>query len=208
MRTPLSTLASQVELLESGQTLDPKSLSQLRRSVKRLTLLVEGVMRTERFSASEMPLHPKRLCLRELVRRVRDDHAEQASRKGIDLIAEAAPSLEASLDEDLCIDALSNLVDNAIKHTARGSVRLIAHESDEDSVTFEVIDSGKGIPPERQADIFDVVLSDIAGGAGLGLSIASHAVRAQGGNIAVESEAGRGSTFRIRLPKQVGHNGG
>lgn len=202
MRTPLSALTLQVQLLELGATIDEATLSRLRRNVRRLELLVGGVMRTERFAPDELPVQPKRIQLERFVQRVVDDHAALAEAKGIRVEHEADPSIEASLDESLCLDAIGNLVDNAIKHTDEGSVRLVAG-ADEERVTIEVIDTGSGISEERQRDLFEPVRPDQHGGAGLGLTIACHAIEAQGGRIEVESAVGEGSTFRVVLPREV-----
>jgi signal transduction histidine kinase len=104
---------------------------------------------------------------------------------------------------------LKNLISNAIKFTARGTVVLTAREA-ENGVEFAVSDTGIGIAPEAQAVIFepfrkaDSQVSVHYEGAGLGLYVTRRLVEALGGTIGVESEPGRGSTFRVWLPLHIG----
>jgi signal transduction histidine kinase len=103
--------------------------------------------------------------------------------------------------------AVINLVDNAIKYSPEGGhVRIVVHDLP-DGPTLEVIDTGPGISSEHRERIFDrfyrvdKARSRELGGTGLGLSIARWAVEAHGGHIELESEEGKGSTFRITLPR-------
>ena len=98
---------------------------------------------------------------------------------------------------------LSNLLTNALHHTPRGgSVTITAAASPDDgSVTFGVTDTGSGIAAEELPHIFDRFHKETGSrGSGLGLAIARSLVEAQGGTIAAESEAGRGTTITFRLP--------
>lgn len=98
---------------------------------------------------------------------------------------------------------LGNLVSNAIKYSPDGGAVEIRIRSECRTAIVEVRDHGIGIPADRVASVFlpfQRVASDVASGAGLGLSVASRIVRAHGGEIEVESTPGAGSTFRVRLP--------
>ena len=109
---------------------------------------------------------------------------------------------------------LFNLVGNAIKFTEEGEVvvQVRAQESTGQQVTlgFEIADTGIGVPPDKQKPIFqEFVQADASttrryGGTGLGLAIASRLVAAMGGKLSLESEVGRGSTFRFSLPFEIG----
>jgi two-component system phosphate regulon sensor histidine kinase PhoR len=102
--------------------------------------------------------------------------------------------------------ALSNLIDNAIRYNRPAGTVRIACRSEGDAVLVEVRDQGYGIPEDELPRIFerfyrvDRARTRNAGGTGLGLAIARHAVESQGGSLTVVSQAGAGSTFRIRLP--------
>ncbi|MCA1562691.1 MAG: HAMP domain-containing protein [Acidobacteria bacterium] len=122
----------------------------------------------------------------------------------IDVEGEA--SIEARADPMLIREALINLVDNAIKYSPRGArVHVRVFSDGREEAALEVTDTGPGIDPEHHARIFerfyrvDQGRSRDQGGSGLGLAIARWAVAANGGRIELESEVGRGSTFRIVL---------
>jgi two-component system phosphate regulon sensor histidine kinase PhoR len=117
----------------------------------------------------------------------------------------------ALADEKGVRTILSNLVDNAIKFTPAGGSVTIRCRADESRVTVEVEDTGIGIAAEDQARIFerfyrvDKARSREMGGTGLGLSIVKHLAQAFGGSVAVESQPGSGSTFRVELKRAQSH---
>jgi CheY-like chemotaxis protein len=133
---------------------------------------------------------------------------ERAQAKGIECLGELDPTLPTRLhgDPQRLRQILSKLLDNALKFTATGSVRLrICAQADE--VLFEVLDTGRGIPMAQQAHIFrrfehaDVQTTRTYGGTGLGLSICEKLVRLHGGQMGVLSQEGKGATFWFRIPK-------
>ncbi len=130
------------------------------------------------------------------------DYAHDAVRKGLRLDVLANHSTSMQVDPDLLVDALGNLIQNAIKYTERGFVR-VSMEEQPDAVVFRVEDSGPGISPERQRELFKTVQPGQQGGVGLGLNIAHRATTAQGGTLECQSEVGGGSTFVLRLPRMV-----
>ncbi|MDA2930449.1 ATP-binding protein [Acidobacteria bacterium AH-259-O06] len=113
----------------------------------------------------------------------------------------------AEADRGTLRQALINVLDNAIKYTpAEGQIRIVVRRTSNGKAVIEVIDEGPGIPLEHQDKIFDRFYrvekgrSSQTGGTGLGLAIAHWAVEVNGGHMELESEEGRGSTFRIVLP--------
>ena len=203
LRTPLSALAMQVEVLEGQEHRpDAESLHRLQRNVRRIRVLVDGILRLERFQTWEVPVRPEKVQPSRLVNAIMSDHEATAARNGLRFEAHVNRSLRMTLDSDLFLDALGNLVDNAIKYTAAGFVLVDAQEST-DTVLFRVRDSGPGIAPDQQRGLFKHAQPGTVGGAGIGLQIAQHAARAQGGVIEVESEQGKGSVFSLRLPRVV-----
>ncbi|QSQ25422.1 HAMP domain-containing histidine kinase [Pyxidicoccus parkwayensis] len=200
LRTPVSTLNLSLQQLERGHgTPDARTLERLRRTVARLGRLVDGILRLERFKPEELPIHPESLAPAQIIDQIVADYEHDASSKGLRLDVSANRSARMQVDRDLLVDALGNLIQNAIKYTAKGFVRVTLEEQ-EDAVVFKVEDSGPGISSDRQRELFRPVYPGQPGGVGLGLSIAFRAAVAQGGALELESEPGRGSTFLLRLP--------
>lgn len=200
LRTPISTLNLYVQQLARGHGApDSRALERLQRTMRRLTRLVDGILRLERFKPDEIPVHPETLAPAQVIDELVADYEHEASRKGLRLDVSVNRSARMQVDPDLLVDALGNLIQNAIKYTEKGFVR-VALEEQEDGVVFKVEDSGPGIRPERQRELFHPVLPGQPGGVGLGLTIAFRAALAQGGTLELESEPGRGSTFVLRLP--------
>jgi two-component system phosphate regulon sensor histidine kinase PhoR len=130
----------------------------------------------------------------------------QLKEKGLALFLEIEPDLPAiSADPFKIEQLLINLLDNAIKYTDQGEVRLSLRQDDR-KVVIEVRDTGIGIPRGKLSRVFerfyvvDKSRSRKTGGTGLGLSIVKHIVLLHGGEISVESEPGKGSRFLVRLP--------
>ncbi len=204
LRTPLSTLKLYVQQLERTEHPPaPRTVERLRRTVSRLNRMVDGILRLERFSPEELPVHPEPLHPAQLIDELVADYGHDATLKGLRLEISANHSTRMVVDPDLLADALGNLVQNAIKFTERGFVR-VSMEEQANCVLFRVEDSGPGISPERQHELFRPVRPGQPGGMGIGLSIAHRAATAQGGSLEVDSEPGRGSTFLLRLPPEVG----
>ncbi|MEP7137706.1 MAG: ATP-binding protein, partial [Chloroflexota bacterium] len=157
----------------------------------------------------QLPLHPTRFLLADLITDVTSSFSTQAAAQGIQLTAaNADPSLELSADYDRLNQVLSNLVSNALRHTPSGgqvSIATGAVTDEKRRVRIEVKDSGAGIASEDLPFIFDRFWrgdrsrSDRAH-SGLGLAITRQLVQAHGGEIAVQSEVGEGTTFVIELP--------
>lgn len=207
LRTPMSSLTAQVELLaSSSRPPDGAALGRLRRSLGRLRLLVDGVLRTERYEASELPVRALLVEPARLIDEIVVDHAVDATRKGIEVRSEVSRELRMYVDPDLFVDAIGNLVQNAVKYTASGAVTLSAVE-EADAVVFKVRDTGPGIAPQLQTRLFREVQPGAAGGAGIGLRIAHRACAAQGGEIGVVSAPDEGTEFWIRLPRFVSSRG-
>lgn len=202
MRTPLSSLALQLQILQRSHEVAPELLEPALRGVRRLNFLIEGVMRLERFKPEELPVRPRRLRPAKLIDEALDDRRAEASPKGLRLEVHANRLLEMDVDEHLFVDVLGNLLDNAIRYTPAGFVRVEVEEEPE-HVLFKVRDTGPGISEARQAQLFQPVESVRAGGLGIGLHVASRAVTAQGGEIGLESRLNEGSLFWFRLPRAV-----
>nr|MDQ2901807.1 cell wall metabolism sensor histidine kinase WalK [Acidobacteriota bacterium] len=151
--------------------------------------------------------------LNELVSDVLDMMRPMADKKHIQLIQEPAPEdAEVFCDSEALNQILGNLLDNAVKYTPeRGSITVGTLPIREKAGPIELFvrDTGVGIPPEDQSRLFerfyrvDKARSRELGGTGLGLAIVKHLVRAHGGEIRVESELHRGSTFYFTVPSRA-----
>lgn len=130
----------------------------------------------------------------------------QAKRKNIELIAECADDIKARVYGSAIVQALNNLIDNAVKYSPPKSKIWISAFFENDELVLQVRDKGIGIPPEHLDRIFerfyrvDRARSREAGGTGLGLSIVRHIALLHKGKAEAESHSGEGSVFRIRIP--------
>jgi signal transduction histidine kinase len=131
---------------------------------------------------------------------------ERAEARHVSLTLAGDPNLSAEINARLVEQAVTNLIDNAVKYSEPGSTVKVVLESREDSVAVSVVDSGCGIPEEDLPRVFerfyrvDKARSRDMGGTGLGLAIVKHIAAAHGGTVQVSSEVGRGSTFTLGLP--------
>lgn len=208
MRSPLSAIALSIQLFEQAELpVDEALLDRIRRNVHRLRFLIDGVMRLERFKPGELPVKPLHVYPARLIDEIVGDHEREAVRKDLRLEVHVNRTLHANMDPELFRDALGNLVDNAIKHTPSGFVRVEVDE-EPDALVFKVTDSGPGISAERRKQLFNWIEPEKPGGAGIGLAVVHRATAAQGGEVGVDSEAGKGACFWFRLPRDVGERRG
>ena len=218
IRTPLNAILGYSELLQNGvqsQAERDEALESIRASGTTLLQLVNDVLDLAKMDAGKLTLRSEPVHLLQLTDEVFSSFRLAASSKGIELInrTESAPTV--MLDEHRFRQILFNLVGNAVKFTAKGSVTVSASYSGTITASYSgtvlevaVTDTGCGIPPEMLTHILDPFVqvqdpshsADRAGGTGLGLPICKSLVEAMGGELLVESELGKGSTFRARIP--------
>ena len=212
IRTPINVIVGSAELLaEHLRTLGDESLrpsiDAMHRAGKRLIDAVGRVLDYARISSGELAPCRTRVKLPDLVRMELDDLAPLAKEKGLALECEIGePSLAVYADGPCLARVLTNLVDNAIKFTERGSIRVRIDRDSENRAILEVRDTGIGIEPWFLERLFEPFMQEEAGdkrryeGNGLGLAVSRRYVELAGGSIEVESEKGKGSCFRIVLP--------
>lgn len=205
LRNPISTIRMHLELLSEDWSRPVTEREQ--QSHKRLEVILREAKRLEtslndflRFAA-EQRLREEPLQLNVMVNELREFLAPRAAPQGVRLDVDLAPDLPVVFgDGALLRHAVVNLVINALEATpSGGSVRLGAG-CDADGAYIKVSDTGRGVPPELRERIFEVYFSTKPAGTGLGLPTARKIVEQHGGRIDVESKAGAGSTFTIRLP--------
>jgi signal transduction histidine kinase len=203
LRSPLSAISFAARRLR-GQTplVRPDLWNIVDRNVERLQSLIDGVLQVERLQAGKAQPNFRQLDLGELLARPLATAELAAEAKGLSLRTEYDPGLLLQIDPDLVGAALSNVLDNAVKYTDSGTVRLTAEDAG-DRVVFHVWDNCPGLSREELQVIFEPFERGQSGkpGSGIGLAIARQAVEAQGGAIGADSNAERGCHFWMSLPK-------
>lgn len=212
-RTPLNAILGYSLMLMGGfyGKLSEEQLRTVRRidaNSKHLATLINDVLDIERIEAGRMPLQISQFPVQDVVREVMEEL------QGV--IAQSTATVNLSLPTDLprlksdrqkLKQILVNLLSNALKYTKDGTVEIIArHHPPAGRMLLAVRDSGVGIAPEDHLRIFEPfqqakrVITRPQGGTGLGLAISRRLARMLGGDIAVESQLGEGSTFTVTIP--------
>jgi two-component system phosphate regulon sensor histidine kinase PhoR len=210
LRTPLAAVRGFAEtLLNSDDLSDADRRSYMEiidRHARRLGNLVGDLLELSKIEGSETSLEPVAVDVERLVEALLRDWGERFAQQEVDVSVGSAGSARAWADPQAVEQILTNLLDNALKYTERGGEIRVQIEGDGGSVRVDVADSGIGIPAGDLSRVFerfyrvDEARSRSLGGTGLGLSIVRHLVEAMGGEISVESELGKGSTFTFTLP--------
>ncbi len=209
LRTPLNAILGYTQLLEGDGRLagqDRTLVHGIRRGGERLLGLVDELLDLAKIEADRFESVIEEWDSGDLLRELDGTFRPPAQAKGIALVVEAMPALprRLSCDAKRLHRVLANLMDNAIKYTDAGSVTLRAG-FETGYLTFEVADTGVGIPAGETGRIFEPfqrmeAAGQRAGGCGLGLAIAKRLIERMGGMIAVESTPAQGSRFRLRIP--------
>jgi len=208
LRTPLSLILGHAEALSDGVLpSSPESLSVIYDEAQRLARQVEDLRTLSLSDAGELPLHRELIAPAELLEHAVAAHRPQAQERGIELIMTAESTLpDLFADPDRIGQVLSNLLNNALRHTPERGRIVMAAVAVGDEVRFSVQDSGPGIEPQHLGRVFDRYYrmdrsrSREGGGSGLGLAISRSLVQGHGGRIWAESTPGQGATFCFTLP--------
>ena len=207
LRTPLNAIALTAERLQ--QSPDPaasKIGGLLERSSRTMNRLVEDLLLYTKLEADRFSIHAVNVDVRDVVREALELLQGAARRRGVDLSA-ATPerAVRVVCDHDRVLQALGNLVSNAIKFTPRAGRVRIELDPQSERCLFRVIDdTGPGISPDHVEHIFPSLLAGPRNHGerlpGLGLAIARGVVEAHGGEISVEQHPPPGATFAFWLP--------
>ncbi len=214
LRTPMNGILGLSELL----SLEPLSAEQkslldpLRDSANQLMQQIEHLIQLSALEAGHVKLQPAPFALNELLDSLLSTQREIADAKRLEMLQWTDPELPDVLIGDLyhLQQVFQHLIGNAVKFTDRGSVgvraRLLERDKGSARIEFCIVDTGPGISPE-QRQLIDNMLSQIDGssvrrfgGLGIGLPIARRLVDLMGGKLDIDSELGKGSTFRFVLP--------
>jgi PAS domain S-box-containing protein len=208
LRTPLTSVQMGVHLLLEGalgELTDQQNevLQACRQDCERLDKLMRDLLDLSRIEAGESQPQLAAISARDLLATAVEELRPQVEAKDLKLSVDAPVDLPWVLIDRLQIErVISNLVTNALRHTKNGEIKISAEQRD-NHVAISIADTGSGIPTEYLPHIFDkfVQVPDApTGGAGLGLTISKSIVEAHGGQISVQSQVGRGSTFTFTLP--------
>ena len=214
IRTPMNAILGMTELaLDSARTEHQRQLlSTVRSAARNLLTIIDDLLDFSKITAGKLALDDVEFSLRAVLGDTVRALAARAHRKGLVLGSQVHPEVPDALfgDAGRLRQVLMNLISNALKFTTQGKVEVevdvdSSDPMDGDAVTlcFAVRDTGIGIAREKQASIFRAFEQEDAsttrkyGGTGLGLTISSQLVTLMGGEISVDSEPGRGSTFRF-----------
>ncbi|MBV8079135.1 MAG: HAMP domain-containing histidine kinase [Actinobacteria bacterium] len=198
-RTPLASIVTAVEMLQTGAKDDPEArdafLDVVEREAGRLSRLIRALLVLARAQAHEERPRTGPIDVAGVLRRTA---ASFSPAPGVELQVDCAARLTVTGDSDLLEQAVTSIVANAVKHTHAGSITLYGCE-DDGRVVVEVRDTGSGIAPHERRRIFDrfYTAGTERDGFGLGLPIAQAAVTALGGEMQLESAEGEGTTITL-----------
>jgi PAS domain S-box-containing protein len=210
LRNPLAPIRNSIYLLERaapGSKQATRARDVVRRQSEHLTRLVDDLLDVTRISHGKIPLHRKRVDLREIIRKTTDDLYSVFTQAGVNLRVDTGGPMWIDADATRMAQVLTNLLNNAMKFTSRdGTVRVSAAARD-DCAELTVIDDGIGMDPQYIEHMFepfaqaDRSLARTKGGLGLGLALVKSIIDLHGGTVTAHSEGlGRGSRFLVRLP--------
>jgi len=208
LRTPLSVIRANLEAILDGVFQPSRdNVSSIHKESVLLSRLVDDLQELALAEAGQLRIEPEPTDLVALVERVVTGVVARAEREGVALVKDLAPDLPSiSVDSQRIGQVLSNLIDNALRHSSEGGKVTVRARQAGQTVQVDVVDEGPGLSPEELSLAFerfyrgDKARSRKTGGAGLGLSIVRQLVEAHGGRVWVESTEGQGATFSFTLP--------
>ncbi len=211
LRSPLASIQGYLETIQVKEpTIDPDERSKyydiVLRNTKKLGKLIEELFELSKFDAQDVQPEMERVSMAELAQDLVVQFKPIAEQKGIEIEA-VIPNEPVELvyaDIALMERAISNLIDNALKHTPEGGKVSIIYSNDNGNVSFTISDTGKGIAEENIQRIFDRFYQEdpsrtVGSGAGLGLSIAQKILELHGTSLNVQSGLGKGTSVSFVL---------
>lgn len=210
LKTPLTAIKGFVETLGHGGVDDAEEskrfLAIIEKHVNRLAAIIEELMHLSRIEQGQTEIHMTDGSVKEMLRTAMGVCQRDADGKSIRLDLDCPQDLTLTMDPLLMEQAVVNLMENAIKFSEAGTSVRIGAQPKDGQILLTVADEGPGIAKKHLPRLFerfyrvDKARSRNAGGTGLGLAIVKHIVQAHNGQVSVESDLGRGSTFTLHLP--------
>ena len=219
LRTPLNAIIGVTEMLqEDARDLkrddEIEPLERVLGAGRHLLTLINDILDLSKIEAGRMELHVESFSVTQMIDDAVKTVETLAAKNANRVVTDCSPALEPMQADQMRVrQALLNLLSNANKFTERGTITINARQQNENGqswITIAVTDSGIGMTAEQMGKLFqefsqaDSSMTRKYGGTGLGLAISRRFSQMMGGDISVESELGRGSTFTIRLPRIMG----
>ncbi len=214
LKTPLSLLSLFSEILELGRVKNEEKRIEyyriIRHESRRLNKTIDNILDFSKIEAGRKTYNFAHSDMAEVIENVLSSYRYQIVNSGFDVQTNTQPDLPpVFIDRDAMAQAVSNLLDNAIKYSREVKQLSITTRTLGSDLSVEIADHGIGIPRAEQARIFEKfyrvgngLVHDVKG-SGLGLSLVKHIVEAHKGTISVESDVGKGSRFTILLPLAI-----
>lgn len=213
LRTPLNSIIGFSEVLLAAANLTEKQhryAGNIMTGGKQLLALINDILELAKLEAGKMRLHPEVVAVADVCEHAAALFRQQAEKKNLELRVQVDPDLPAARqDPGKLHQILTNLLSNAVKFTPEGGRVTLKAAADGPDVVFTVADTGVGIAPEEQGLVFEKFRQGASpmtreqGGSGLGLSIVRELAKLLGGDVALHSDLGRGSTFTVRLAARL-----
>jgi signal transduction histidine kinase len=212
LRTPLTSMVGYLELLshDAGDEAERQRCVEVSlRNTRRLNRLVDDLLFMAQLESGALPLKIGEVDLADIVSEAVEAATPRAKERGLELKVTRDPELECWGDRDRLAQAIDNLISNALKFTPPGGTIAVHAGRNNGRIRLEVSDTGLGIPAGEQAKLFqrffrgETASAEAIPGIGLGLTITKAIVEGHGGQISVDSEEGRGTSFCINLPVKV-----
>lgn len=210
LRTPLTSILAFVETLEDGGIEDKENnlhfLNVIRRNAERMHSLIADILELSLIESGNVGIDVREIRLQTAVQDVVSSLSAKAKERQVSLRNLVPEQAVVFADTVRLEQMLTNLIDNAIKFNRQGGAVTVDFDQADGRDVISVADTGEGILPEHAQRIFerfyraDRARSREIGGTGLGLAIVKHLARLHGGEVAVTSTLGAGTTFRIELP--------
>jgi PAS domain S-box-containing protein len=206
LRGPLTTIIGYTELVLTKKEQIGKEIARMLETVvnsaNKLNEMVDNFLTISRLETGNIKIEPQPEDIHEILRELERNYYPVAEQKGIDFITDIPDLPAVSVDRRYFERAVSNLLQNSFKFTPAGGTVTLKAEIEGGEIIISVEDTGPGIPKEDIGRIFDKYFRGAKStkGVGLGLMIVDAVAKAHGGRVSVQSEPGRGSTFRIYMP--------
>lgn len=209
LRTPMNGILGVSDLLRRTRLNGHQTglIDVISDSARGLMRVLNAVLESSEVEAGAIDVKARRFDVKELVRSIVNLFAAQAAEKGLELRTDIDPAAPETIvgDADRISQVMVNMVGNALRFTEQGFVEIAVRAMPDQTLCFEVTDSGPGIHEDIQGEIFESFIQGDRrigedAGAGLGLSLSKGLVEAMGGRIGVNSAPGEGSTFYFTAP--------